>query len=256
MHAIIRLCNNEDESKMRNESNDADQLRRIKILKGLPHENLVGIAKLCRWVRYSKGQNILFHGANENHDVYMICEGTARSKVITPPGKTIAFDSLSQGMIFGELAAIDRGPRTTTVMATSNTLIACINRADFTKLLDNHDSVSKAVMVNIVNTARTLIARIYEYRTLPASGRIELALIRLAESQDVCEGPIIITEPPTKDQIAELADTNREAVSNHYTLLHNKKLIHRDRRNLTILDLDGLRKRVDALMHLDCSTKK
>lgn len=233
-----------------NESDD-ERLRRIHILESVPTTKLSDIARRCRWMRYPANKTIIYQDSGDN-DVHMLCEGTARATVLTPSGdKMVNFDFLSAGTIFGEMSAIDRTPRSTDVLAMTDCVVASLTSTAFIQLLSAYPQVSQAVMCKIIGHVRTLCSRVYEYRALPVSARIDLALIRMAEGEPTTEEPIPISRPITQELLAEHIDTERISVTKHYTLLHNEGLIHRNRRQLIVLSLEGLRRRVDAALNSD-----
>ena len=61
-------------------------------------------------------------------------------------GREIAFDDLGPGDYFGELAAIDDGPRSANVIALAQTTVAVLGPAAFAEFLHDHPSAALKVM--------------------------------------------------------------------------------------------------------------
>jgi len=80
--------------------------------------------------------------------VFLILDGNA---VVRPPGKRVV--KLGMGDFFGELALIDNSPRSATVEAQNEVLLARIASKDFLKMLNKEPKVSLVLL-------RTLAARL------------------------------------------------------------------------------------------------
>ncbi len=80
--------------------------------------------------------------------MYLILEGRARvigkSRVLRP------------GDFFGEMALIDGGPRSATIIATSQVRVMMVQRRAFLKLLKQNPQVGLAIMETLAERVRRL----------------------------------------------------------------------------------------------------
>jgi CRP-like cAMP-binding protein len=61
--------------------------------------------------------------------VFFITEGEARVTIYSLSGKAVSFRELSAGDMFGEFPAIDQGPRSASVEARTECLVAYMHRS-------------------------------------------------------------------------------------------------------------------------------
>src|SRR5215469_8282512 len=86
-----------------------DDLAAIAILRELPHDMLVSLARRCAWRRFGAGQTILHCGDNRRA-VFFVVQGRASVLFNSACGREVRFGEFQSGDIFGEFAAIDGAP--------------------------------------------------------------------------------------------------------------------------------------------------
>ncbi|MDX6234867.1 MAG: family transcriptional regulator, cyclic receptor protein [Nocardioidaceae bacterium] len=124
-----------------------DVLAEVPLFSNLSARHVRNLAKLAKIQRLAAFTQIVRQG--ESGDAFfLILDGTA---VVRPPGKRVV--KLGPGDFFGELALLDDSPRSATVEAQEDILLARIGRRDFTRMLDKEPKVAVALL-------RTLTARL------------------------------------------------------------------------------------------------
>jgi CRP/FNR family cyclic AMP-dependent transcriptional regulator len=108
-----------------------DVLRGIPLFAPLAKRHVKRIANLARPRRFAANSAIVRKG-QRGETFYVILDGEAT--VNLPKGRSIA---LGAGDFFGELALLDGGPRTATIIATTPVLTMAIGRRPFLKLVKN-----------------------------------------------------------------------------------------------------------------------
>ena len=134
-----------------------DSLRRVEILSGLTDEQLARVASICQVVTFESRANVVREG-DPSDDLYVIHRGsveialsknrvTAESLAASGPKAIV---SLGQGQVFGEMALIDRGPRSATVRCTTDgAQLYKIGRDAFARLCEQDTDIGYKVMRNI-----------------------------------------------------------------------------------------------------------
>jgi CRP-like cAMP-binding protein len=87
-------------------------------------------------VRVPSGKVLVKEGA-VGHEFFLILEGQA---VVRRGGRRIAM--LGPGQYFGEMALLDRGPRSATVVADTDMDLLVLGQREFSGLLDQVPSLS------------------------------------------------------------------------------------------------------------------
>jgi CRP-like cAMP-binding protein len=218
----------------------------IALLGQLPPAQLEPLAKACRWRRYDAGQQIVGH-QDESTDVFFVVAGTVRVVIYSPAGKEVSFGNLDAGSTFGEIAAIDSGPRSATIAAVTESLVASMPAEAFRDVLRRHPEVSSKVLEQLANLVRNLSHRVFEFSVLAVKNRIHAELLRLARRGEVDGNRAVISPAPTHSDIASRVSTHREAVTRELNQLSRDGLIARSDGTLVIPDISRLAQMVEEV---------
>jgi len=216
------------------------RLSSIAVLRHLDGRELDWLNEQCEWISFDESQLILNQDETSN-DVYFICAGSVKGAIYSTVGQQVIYQTMAEGTMFGEIAAIDGAPRSVQVVAESACLLARVSSDNFLSLMRNNPEFSLAVTRQIIDTTRFLTARVFEFSALNVGQRVERELARLAEAQGSYEPDgLVLTNPPTHADIAGRVNTHREAVTKHINKLCKQGVLAKRGRTLIILDLDSL----------------
>jgi CRP/FNR family transcriptional regulator, cyclic AMP receptor protein len=218
-------------------------LQNVQIFRDLPDELRRLIERDCTWRRFAPRQFIVDY-LDESHDVFFLTSGAARVVIYSPMGRPVAFRDLGSGEIFGEFAALDGRPRSASVEAVAESLVARMTDRDFQNMLRSHGSVGLALAKHLVVQLRLLSDRVYEYSTLSVSNRLHAELLRLAREASGLDRQVCISPAPTHAFLASRIATHREAVSREMSRLARLGLLERRGPDLCITDVVRLERMV------------
>ncbi len=200
----------------------------------------------CRWRRFAAGEQILDQ-LDETRDVYFITQGRVRIVNFTVQDKEVALDDLREGDYFGELAAFDGRPRSSSVIAIEASGIAKMSPERFLKLIQNYPKLSLRVLTNMADIIRASTERIVDLSTLGANNRVHGELLRLARSGKR-EGNIVTIQPiPVHGEMASRASTTRETVARVVSELSKMGILKREKDALLVCDFDRLEQMVEEV---------
>lgn len=143
----------------------ADQLGEVDILSRLTLPELAGIARAAEVRHYEPGKAII-EFADESHDVFFLMKGRARVNNYTLTATPVTLRLLEPGAYFGELSAIDGGPRSARVEAETACTVAAIPPDVFLQVLSNHPSVLGKVLRNLAAMIRSSNLTVLDHATL------------------------------------------------------------------------------------------
>ncbi len=189
----------------------------VTIFADLPGKALERVQQCCSWRRYQPGEPIVDY-LDSSDDVFFLISGEVRVTIYSLAGKAVSFRELGPGEVFGEYPAIDRGPRSASVEARKNSIVATLPGAAFRELLRSEPVVAQALLPHLVTKIRALTARVYEFSTLAVSNRIQAELLRLArlaepggKSARIAPAPPIARSQVASAPIARLSRANLPA---------------------------------------------
>ena len=102
-----------------------DRLAVISLLAELEPAEREQLAKQCAWRTFRKDQTVV-ESQSDDRDVYFLVSGSVRIVNYSLSGRPVAYASIGAGAYFGELAAIDGGPRSASVVADEECQLGCI----------------------------------------------------------------------------------------------------------------------------------
>ncbi len=211
----------------------------LSLFSDLPPEAVAALEKRCGWRRYAAKEQIV-HRADDSRDVYFVVEGQAKVVNYSLVGHEVAYGRVNAGGYFGELAAIDGQPRSASVIAVEDSLVAVLTPQAFIGLLAIYPEVSLKVMRRLAHIIRGTDERIMDLSTLTAVQRVHVELIRLARQDPDAPGAWVIRPMPTQRDIARQASTSRETVARVLSQLAKADIVERGRRWLVIRDRERL----------------
>lgn len=125
-------------------------LSSVRFFASCSRKELRLIAMRAKVATLRRGTEIITEG-DAGNTMYVILDGTAR---VTRGGRKLA--AIGPGDAFGELALLSKGPRTATVVATSDIEVAIITRPQLWRLLESAPAFSRRLMESLADTMREL----------------------------------------------------------------------------------------------------
>ena len=211
----------------------------VALLAELSPERLAALERNCRWRGYA-AKEMIFDLESEGTEVYFVVDGAVQIVNYSPSGREIAFAQASAGSYIGELSAIDRHPRSATVVAVGDTTLASVSAATFQKLLLDHPKIALAVLHNLAQMVRAADERIMDLSTLSAINRVHVELLRMVRPDGPDANAGYIRPIPTHSDIASRASTTRETVSRVLSHLARGRILERASDELRVLDIERL----------------
>jgi CRP-like cAMP-binding protein len=125
-------------------------LETVPLFAGLSKRHLRRVARMA--IRADIPQHtVILSPEREADSFFVILDGEA--EVATPTGAQIR---LGPGRFFGEMALLDRSPRTATVTAATDMQVMRIAQRRFSQLLESEPKVSLAIMRELAARVRRL----------------------------------------------------------------------------------------------------
>jgi len=225
----------------------AATLDNVPLLRELTQPARDELVRMCRFRRYAEGEHII-DGQSVGREVFFVTAGVVRVVNYSPSGREVAFDDIPAGSYFGELAALDGGPRSAFVQAqTPGTVAAAMPPDVFIDLLLKHPRIALEIMRRLARVIRFSTERIMDLSTVGANNRVHAELLRLAESAMHEGKQAVITPIPHHADIASRVSTTRETVARVFSELTRAGMLQRSKSALIVKDVEKLAELVEDL---------
>lgn len=125
-------------------------LQDVELFNGLTSAELTEILQICHERQIEPGVIIANQG-EPGEEMYIITEGFVQVSIRKGSRQRIIVN-LGAGQIFGEMALIDKGPRSATVKAISDpTVVQIIHTDDFDRICIQNNHIGYIVMRNLAS---------------------------------------------------------------------------------------------------------
>jgi CRP/FNR family cyclic AMP-dependent transcriptional regulator len=125
----------------------SEVLGALPLFSRVPKRHVRAIAKLAWPIDYTPGE-VIVQAGDRGDSFYLMLDGRARvvgrSRVLRP------------GDFFGEMALIDGGLRSATIIATSAVRVMMVQRRAFLKVLKQNPQIGLAIMETLAERVRRL----------------------------------------------------------------------------------------------------
>jgi CRP-like cAMP-binding protein len=125
-----------------------EHLSRVKMFSALNKKELGLVAKASDVIRVPAGTDIVQEG-EVGHEFYLIDSGSA---TVRRNGRRVA--TLRAGDYFGEMALLDKGPRSATVTTDEPTELIVLGQREFLGILDQVPPVAHKLLVSMAARLR------------------------------------------------------------------------------------------------------
>lgn len=128
-------------------------LQKVPLFKSLNKKQLEQLASWLKRREYSAGKAIVEQGQG-GEGFFIIVSGKAEATRERVDGTKVVVNNFGPTDYFGELALLDEGERTATVMATEDTTCLVLVRWDFLAKLENNADMAVKILQELARRFR------------------------------------------------------------------------------------------------------
>jgi len=127
---------------------DALPLAEIDLCSGLAGAQIAMLEGYMRRTTYARG-SVIFRQGNAGKDLFIVTSGRASARLHQPSGGDIRLATFAPGTFFGELAILDAGPRSATVIADDDVGCYVLSEAKFSALMSDAPLIAIRLLANL-----------------------------------------------------------------------------------------------------------
>src|SRR5438128_1551243 len=188
-------------------------LRQVTIFQALPQDTIADLAKRV-WHKQADAGSVIVSQEEAGDALFVIAKGKVKVVLYGETGREIILSMLGAGDFFGEMALLDRQPRSANVVAVEKADLLALDREAFQTHLTAHPSTALAILAEMSRRLRHADEVIGNLALLDVYARVARTIRELAQKQgEPVDGGLLIRERPTQQEIAGLIGTSRETVS-------------------------------------------
>lgn len=132
-----------------------DPLSQVPLFSGMSRRELAAVRRLSTPLGPQPAGKVLTKQGEPGDEFFIIIDGEA---AVTIDGKQVA--KLGPGDFFGEMALLDRGPRTATVTCVTDLQVEVISRPEFAQLLEDAPALTRKILAGLAARLREADAHI------------------------------------------------------------------------------------------------
>jgi len=202
-----------------------DILRKIPLFTELTEDELQAVAGLITRHDIPK-KNIVVHEGEPGEALYIILEGSVKISSYSADGREVVLSLLSKGSFFGEMALLDKQPRSATVTTMEDSRFAQVRRAELEPLLLKQPGIALKLLAEVVARLRRTSRVLERISSMDVPHRLYAYLTdhchRFGQRED---DDWFTTVLPTHQLLADQLSTSRETVSRAISALKKEGIL-------------------------------
>jgi CRP-like cAMP-binding protein len=219
---------------------DTDPEEFLAWLEPRDRDDLVARGTRRKW---PTGASLLLEG-ERSAAVILLLTGRVKVFSLTEQGEVVVLALRGPGALLGELSAVGDAPCSATVAALEPTTALVVPVPAFLDFLSTHGRVATVLLRLVTSRLRDADRKRVEFGAQDIAARVAGRLVELAERFGTREERgVRIDVPLSQDELAGWVGASREAVAKALRVLRERGYVTTGRRTMTILDIDGLRRR-------------
>jgi CRP/FNR family cyclic AMP-dependent transcriptional regulator len=210
-------------------------LNQQALFRDLPLPLLQEIAGHVRMQEFGKREFVI-HKGGPGDSLLMLFTGRLQVISLSDEGKEVGINFIEPGDYFGEIALIDGGQRSASVVSVTTSMVGFLPKQQALWLFQNNPVIAERVQKRLCETIRKEIQHRSTQGGAKAYTRIYAVLFgnRTLAAPKPGQQPVAIENLPNQQSIASMANVSRETVSRAIHALIKSGVIQKDTRRIII----------------------
>ncbi|MEN9659377.1 Crp/Fnr family transcriptional regulator [Iodobacter fluviatilis] len=219
----------------------------LEFFSGIPESILNSIAHESQLRTAIRNQQVITKGSLGD-ELFFLIRGRLQVVDVTEDGRELCIHIIHEGEYFGELAVIDGGTRSTSVVSIADAELLVLSRATALQLIYSHPILAERLMkklaflVRLSSQNRAMLSIQNPFQRICT---VLTTLIRTLPSN------LKVIELPPQQSLAGMTNCSRETVSRAIGQLLNTGIAEKDRKMLILREPERLQSIVKGKISIE-----
>jgi len=188
-------------------------LKEHQVFRNLSHNYLSQFAKDFVVFQVKKNETVFYQSDNST-DLYIVLEGAVRASLLNQEGQELVLATFEKGDFFGEMSLLDGKPRSATMIAAGDSVLAMLKREKFLSAIKNDPMLAIDLLSALIERLRMANGLIESLAFLDVSQRLTKLLLQIANAEgEKDKSGFLRIKKLTHKEMAARTGASREAVS-------------------------------------------
>jgi CRP/FNR family cyclic AMP-dependent transcriptional regulator len=202
--------------------------------------------QLCRYAKHTtlKRGTALFAKGDPGLSLYAVISGSVKMSISSADGRSAILNIIGPGEIFGEIALLDGGVRSSDAIANTNCELFVIDRREFIPFVRSQPALAMKFIELLCGRLRWTSDQVEQIILQNLPGRLASALIRLSEKHKL--EPAGRTIAITQQEISEMVGMTRESINKQLRAWAARSWVRLEHGAIVVLKDEPLRQLAEA----------
>ncbi len=133
-------------------------MKSTQVFESFDARDLAGVAEVLAERRYARDEILMTEGERGDY-LAIVADGTVRITKGDGQGGQVPIRDLGRGAVIGEIALLEEGPRTASVVAVDDCLVLTLTRLEFEDLIEEYPGVALGICRVLSHRLQTMTAQ-------------------------------------------------------------------------------------------------
>ena len=202
--------------------------------------------QLCRYAKHTtlKRGAALFAKGDPGLSLYAVISGSVKMSISSADGRSAILNIIGPGEIFGEIALLDGGVRSSDAIANTNCELFVIDRREFIPFVRSQPALAMKFIELLCGRLRWTSDQVEQIILQNLPGRLASALIRLSEKHKLEPGGRTIAI--TQQEISEMVGMTRESINKQLRAWAARSWVRLEHGAIVVLKDEQIRQLAEA----------
>jgi CRP-like cAMP-binding protein len=188
-------------------------------------------------VRTYDKNDVVFLQGDVGDALFVLVSGALKIMVTSEDGEEMVLVTLEPPATLGELALVDKGPRSASAIALEASTLLVLSRSRWERLVEEHPVMQDALVEALARTLRRLTDQAADFVFLDLPGRVAKMIIRLSERAESRSLDLKMTQT----DIAHMVGGSRQSVNQILRTFESRGYLSFEGPNVVIKSLERLK---------------